>query len=578
MGMYTEVPTSSDDEGPECEGGMVVEDGIVRVTKNYRSRRKLVKDLEYWRTRRDNVISLNARAEKVAEVVMTQEEKERLVKEVSEIDNYYHLKEILRIISVFMGDPTVDNMVEYEFNAEVLDNPTLRAVESLVFDPDAYADRKLMDRIEGFIDFLEEELEYFDTKEQFAKARSKPTSSAEKRKRVDNGKVSAVSGSAPKRSRTRVARSRKKIVDDDDDVDVEMVDLTHSADEQDDSGRDVKSDSPPPAARPKKRARSTKSDEVPRTKKRALGSKTTDSQPSQKAGLNVERETKKPRMTMREVEILPLWLHEKMQNGDLDGHALAETVLHHACRHADLSKKRFRQRTRNTWTSRLTSNGFAPDTNPRNLSGKKLDKYQALKKKFDDESEEHEFEEEIKHLADAFFEAVETLMETRQAPKELSEPRNKVCRRTLKTMDRIFVKMMLEALRTETTSTLLPWGIAMHVLNDLLRADAFESHECVLRGAPMDEKYKIMRQSLVITYDAALCWLSSLPRQEGLLHVRIVQKRNPVPLLLPRNEQIWAAIRSRYSEEQGVSTATRLGLPLSKSVWLELRKRFNKSE
>ncbi len=73
------IQTWSDNKRPEFEGGLFVEDGVVRVTQNYQFKTKLVKDLEYWKTRRDNAVSLKARARRVAKVVMTQNQKEKRV-------------------------------------------------------------------------------------------------------------------------------------------------------------------------------------------------------------------------------------------------------------------------------------------------------------------------------------------------------------------------------------------------------------------------------------------------------------------------------------------------------------------
>ena len=46
---------------------------------------------------------------------MTQNQKEKLVKKVADIDNYYHQMEILRLVSKHTGNSTMENMVELEF-------------------------------------------------------------------------------------------------------------------------------------------------------------------------------------------------------------------------------------------------------------------------------------------------------------------------------------------------------------------------------------------------------------------------------------------------------------------------------
>ncbi len=147
------------------------------------------------------MVSLKTRARKVVEIVMTQNQKEKLVKKLSDIENCYQLKEIIQIVSKLTGDSTVENMIEFEFNAKALDNQTLREIESFASDPNAHVDQKVMHRIEGFIDFMEEEHDSFNEKEKFPMVNSEPTSSAEKRKRTGNGNVSTESGSEQKRSR-----------------------------------------------------------------------------------------------------------------------------------------------------------------------------------------------------------------------------------------------------------------------------------------------------------------------------------------------------------------------------------------
>ena len=103
----------------------------------------------------------------------------------------------------------------------------MRTIESLVSDADAHVDQKVMGRIEGFIDYLAEELDYINEKVKLPKVNSEPMSAAEKRKRTGNGNVStdSESGSEQKRSRKRIARIHRKI--DDDDVDVQKL-TTHS--------------------------------------------------------------------------------------------------------------------------------------------------------------------------------------------------------------------------------------------------------------------------------------------------------------------------------------------------------------
>lgn len=167
MGKYTELSSSSkeyeDESEEDFEGALLVIDGVVSP-KNmlYKDRDLLIKHINYWKKRRSDIVDLRERASKVSKKVMKHGEKIALVKKVSEIDNYYHMREILQIIAFQTCNPTVVNEVDYVFSAEVLDNPTLRQIESFVDDPEIFIDQRMFTRIGMFIEILQEILLGFD--------------------------------------------------------------------------------------------------------------------------------------------------------------------------------------------------------------------------------------------------------------------------------------------------------------------------------------------------------------------------------------------------------------------------------
>lgn len=201
MGKYTEQSSSSEEEEEELEeprefeGALLVIDGVVS-SKNmvYKDRDLIVKHLRYWKKRRRNIVDLRVRAKKLSEVIMSHQEKVALVKKVSEIDSYYHMREVLRIIAVQTCNPTVMNEIDYVFSAEALDNATVRQIESFVNNPTVFIDQRMFTRIVRFIKCLEEILIDFD-EENRPKKILKVNSGTSKRKHSGIGKSHALPSS-----------------------------------------------------------------------------------------------------------------------------------------------------------------------------------------------------------------------------------------------------------------------------------------------------------------------------------------------------------------------------------------------